>query len=510
MPFVKIQNKLFLVLFSFGLLLVTALVLLIQWSMGKGMIEYINSKETEALKPLVVKLSSEYHQQHGWSSLQGDHDKLLQLIFFTLKDTALPLPVGHEELRQVPREKSINNATNSFRHPPREEIRGPIPPEFRSSPSELVLPPPSHFKLEGQPSYALLDNNGQLVVGFYDKNATHRKTAIAVDGVNVGWLLTAKREHLTDGYELAFIEQQTSYLWLIALAMMVLVGLVTLPLARHLVEPIKLIILGMGKLTQGDYQQHIRLKRKDELGELGRDFNELALTLYENDSMRKRWLANTSHELRTPVAILRGELEAMIDGVRPLNTVNIDSINDEVKHLQHLIDDLQQLTSADIGGMHYRKKNENLMSWLHCEMKKHTGYLQSAGITLEIHAPDQAIHIFADSTRLCQLFDNIINNCIKYSQADIARISVEIDTTLMAPVAMITIEDNGIGVPDQHLSYLFEHLYRVENSRNRKTGGSGLGLSICAHIVAAHQGKISAEASSLGGLAILIELPLSQ
>ena len=141
---------------------------------------------------------------------------------------------------------------------------------------------------------------------------------------------------------------------------MSLVALVTLPLARHLVEPLKLITQGMHKLTQGDYQQSINLKREDELGRLSRDYNELAHSLAESETTRKRWLANISHELRTPVAILRGELEAMLDEVRPLNKKNIASANDEVKHLQRLIDDLNLLTSADIGGMRYRKKNEEL------------------------------------------------------------------------------------------------------------------------------------------------------
>ena len=256
-----------------------------------------------------------------------------------------------------------------------------------------------------------------------------------------------------------FIEQQEHYLWLIALIAMILVALVTLPLARHLVEPIKLIAQGMHKLTQGNYKQIITLKRQDELGELSRDFNELALTLVENDSARKRWLANISHELRTPVSILRGELEAMLDNVRPLNKDNITSANEEVIHLQRLIDDLNLLTSTDIGGMRYRKKNQSLTSLL-CEVvDKYSRYLKDANITLNLEIKNKEIVVFIDKTRVFQLFENIINNCIKYSSASRLNIKVSVKNLEGIASVIIKFEDNGVGVDDVHLPHLFEHLY---------------------------------------------------
>lgn len=478
----KIHNKLFFILFSFSLLLVTGLVLLIQWSIGKGMIEYVNRKEIETLKPAIVELASEYQQQKNWSTMRGKHKKFSDILLLSLQGSVFIAPF------------------------PAQEIKGLAPIGPRGDLAGFSMPPPPRRPNVLPSGYALLDNKKNIVVGHFDRNFEYSKTEITVNNIKVGWLITPKRNQITDGYELDFIKQQQSYLWVIALVTMLLVVLITRPLAHHLVEPIKLIISGMNKLTQGNYKQQIDFQRQDELGDLGRDFNELALTLYENETARKRWLANISHELRTPVAILRGELEAMIDGVRPFNKHNIDSANDEVKHLQRLIDDLQQLTSADIGGMHYRKRPENLTLWINSEVAKYRDYLQDAGIKLEVEIQDKQTNIFADTTRLCQLFDNLVNNSIKYAQATLLRISVEINENF----AIIKVEDNGVGVDEQHLANLFEHLYRVENSRNRKTGGSGLGLSICEHIVRAHQGKISATKSSLGGLAITIELPLSK
>lgn len=480
----KIQSKLFLILFGFSLLLVTSLVLLMQWSIGKGMIEYVNTKEIEALKPLVAELADEYQKEKSWSEIQGNNQKFAGLIFARLKDS---------EFIQPQRPPPFNAHDKGF------QINKRLPEP------EILPAPPGH-----QADYALLDKDKNLIVGDYREDLEYTLSAILVDEVNIGFFAVSKRNFLTKGYELDFIEQQQSYLWIIALVAMALMTLVTLPLARHLVEPLRLIAKGMHQLTQGNYRQNIHLHRQDELGELSRDFNELALTLDENESARKRWLANISHELRTPVAILRGELEAMLDGVRPLTEKSIESADDEVKHLQNLIDDLHQLTSADIGGMHYRKKTEDLTLLLNSEVDKYISYLATAGIKLELDMESARLDIFADRTRLCQLFENIINNSVKYAQASILKITLTVAKASIDPCAVVKFEDNGLGVAKQHLPHLFEHLYRVEDSRNRKTGGTGLGLSICAHIVAAHQGEISAEQSGLGGLAIVIKLPLSK
>lgn len=491
----KLQKKLFLLLFGFSLLLVSILVLLMQWSIGKGMVDYVNSKEIETLKPVVIELAKEYQVNNNWQNMLGRHDKFRALIFAQLQGSDF-------DVRKT-------------EHPPRpRHFSGP---ESKQNPQPQNRPSPRamdgrHPPPESESHYVLLDSNENFVVGSYLESLEYSKTPITVDKEVVGYFAVSKRNSLTQGYELDFLQQQKEYLWVIALLLMSLVGLVTFPLARHVIEPIKQITLGMHKLTQGDYQQSIDLDRRDELGDLSRDYNELAITLAANESARKRWLANISHELRTPVAILRGELEAMLDNVRPLTIKNIGSANDEVKHLQRLIDDLNLLTSADIGGMHYRKQPENLTALIQGEVEKYQGYLADTGITLKFIFDKPEINIYGDKTRLCQLFENIINNCIKYATATELHISLLIDDSHYAnndSAVIVKFADNGVGVDEQHFEHLFEHLYRVEDSRNRKTGGSGLGLSICRHIVQAHQGQISAEKSTLGGLAIVITLPLA-
>lgn len=486
--------------FGFSLLLVTMLVLLMQWSIGKGMISYVNTKEVEALKPVTILLADEYNKQNSWLSMKDENGKFIRLIKEQLKDSEF------SQKRRMPPPERRPMKWNSKEHkqPDRPRQIFADKPEYRT-PSRRAPPPQS----EVEAFYALLDINENTVVGRYLEDQEYTKTKIVSNEETIGYLAISKRNQLTQGYEIDFIEKQQNYLWIIALIAMVLVTLVTLPLARHLVEPIRLISRSMHQLTQGNYKQSIQLKRQDELGQMARDYNELALTLAENDSARKRWLANISHELRTPVAILRCELEAMLDNIRPLTKENISSAHDEVKHLQRLIDDLNLLTSADIGGMRYRKQQENLSQILSSEEDKYRSYLASAGITLNLHILNSEMDVYVDRTRLYQLFENIINNCIKYSAATQLNISLNVENINNQPMVILSFEDNGIGVEDAHLEHLFEHLYRVDASRNRKTGGAGLGLSICRLIVIAHQGEISAEHSLSGGLSIVVKLPLN-
>ncbi|WP_441002825.1 ATP-binding protein [Pseudocolwellia agarivorans] len=498
----KIQQKFFLIQCCFSLVLLTTLVLLIQWSIRNGMVDYVNSKEIESLSPVITELSEEYKESGDWSGLKGKQGKFIRLIQKQLNGDDSDLRPSGQERRRLDQDRN-NPPRRPHRPPPSDHFEPRFGPEddFLSNSRPPIGAPEVY--------YALFDCDQDFLVGKYLDDLTYSKVPVLVNKKIVGYFAVSKRSRLTEGYELDYIEKQQEYLWVIALVMMLFVVLITLPLTRHVVEPIKLIARGMNRLTQGDYKQTIDSKRDDEFGELSRDYNELALTLAENESARKRWLANISHELRTPVAILGLELEAMLDGIRPLTKENIISASDELKHLAKLIDDLHQLTVADVGGMQYSKQNENLTLLLINEQNKYQSYLADAGINLTLDLISEPINIYGDKTRLLQLFENILNNTVKYSEASMVKMSSRLIKSEDKPIVELIIEDNGVGVDDEHLERLFEYLYRTDESRNRKTGGAGLGLSICYNIVLAHQGEISAMQSDLGGLAIHIKLPLA-
>lgn len=479
----KIHNKLFLILFSFSFGLITALVLLMQWSIGQGMIDYVNAKEVKALKPLTISFAQKYETEHSWQSMRGDNRQFFRLVQKQLRDSQF---VPSRPLRdRMPKPSD----------PMRDRMHEREPPEHRL--------PPGH-----EADYALLDSNKNLVAGRYKGDLRYTNIPIELNNLVIGYLAVSKRKGLIDGYELDFLEQQTSYLWLIGIAAVLFTLLISFFLARNLVGPVKQIAKGMQQLSQGDFEYKLKLERQDELGQLSEDFNTLALSLSHNEQVRKRWLANTSHELRTPIAILMGELEAMQLGVRPLTIDNIRSAHDEANHLKRLIDDLHMLNSAELGGMHFTMQPLMLGELLTAVSQKYMPIFEQHNIQFNVAQLSVDINLNADKTRLMQLFGNILMNAIHYAQCSTLQVLVNTFVEEQQRYLHIVIEDNGVGVGKQHLPHLFEYLYRVDDARNRQQGGSGLGLSLCQHIVQAHKGKITAQKSELGGLAIIIKIPM--
>lgn len=500
----KILHKLLLVFTLLAMVLVLSMVAIIQWSLSRGMVEYVNQKELEALKPLQAELVSLYQKANNWQFIARDGRYFERLLRQSLMDTEFSIPHRpprppergrfHERKKVKASNKDVEQQTPLYR--PRRDRPPPRsrPTDQRDSPRQPKV------------SYALLDVNKQLVVGHYPPHRDYSYSSMTQGKEVIGYLAVSKRTKMLQGYELAFVEQQKHYLWYVAIIMLFVIVAITIPLAKHFIEPIKKLAIGMHALARGDYSKELSVERRDEFAQLARDYNELAIALAESEGARKRWLANTSHELRTPVAVLKGELEAIIDGVRALNMKQIESAHQEVVHLQRLIEDLHALTSADIGGMSYRKSPINMTMFLNEQVQKLRNYLSSEQITLTYQAFDETCAVYADEVRLSQLFENLANNTIKYAQgATKVNLSCQFDKANRQ--LCLCFEDDGEGVEEQHLPHLFEHLYRVETSRNRATGGSGLGLSICAHIVNAHQGAIYAHKSVFGGLAIHIELP---
>lgn len=500
----KIQHKLLLVFTLLAFTLVVSMVAVIQWSLSRGMVEYVNQKELEALQPLQNSLIEIYQETHSWHFMQDNGRRFDRLLRQSLRDTEFFVPhrpprfSERERFNERPRRAEPGfQAPNAESLPPRS--RGDLTAQYQSN--DLKNGP-----RQPKVSYALLNADKQLVVGHFPQDRSFSYSSLILEGELIGYFAVSKRNNMLQGYELAFVEQQQHYLLYLAIIMLIVIVVVTIPLAKHFIEPIEKLASGIHALAKGNYANRLSVKRRDEFAQLARDYNELAIALAESEGARKRWLANTSHELRTPVAVLKGELEAMIDGVRPLNMSQIESAHQEVQHLQRLIEDLHALTSADVGGMHYRKSPINMTEYLDEQAVKLGNYLASAQLALSYQGDDKTYAIYGDYTRLSQLFENLANNSIKYAQG-----ATQVNLTWRYDKENrqihLCFEDDGEGVETQHLAHLFEHLYRVESSRNRTTGGSGLGLSICAHIVNAHQGSIHAEKSVLGGLALHIYLP---
>ncbi len=455
---------------------------LMQWSVDRGLVEYVSTRETARVKPVTEQLALYYAEQESWANIASQP----QILGNILRE---------------------NGFLRTRKHPP------PLSEMDHRNPEELSKNNDHRFEADGirkphrQLQAVLLNKDKKTLIGVVKPTYNYKQYSIVQQGSTVGWLLLPERKKITEGYELQFLEQQRSTFILISLIVIALSALFAFPLARHFVGPINHLARATYQLTLGNYQQQIKTKRRDELGQLARDFNELAQNLSQVDRARKRWLADTSHELRTPLAIIRGEIEAMLDNVRPLNEENLQSVFNEIIHLNILVNDLHELSNADIGGLHYKKSTVNINELLNDISETFTGALREKKLTLAINHPRNTIYAWADPKRLQQLFDNLISNSIKYTNSD-GQLVISIATT--EDCINIRIEDSAPSVDEQSMGKLFDHLYRAEASRNRSTGGSGLGLAICKRIVEAHRGEISATGSALGGIAIDFSLEKSR
>jgi len=511
----KIFTKLILILLFTSLLLLTVIYTAVQWSFDRGMLEYVNKKELASLQLLSKNLTRFYQQEQSWLPLVMSNntnrhppprrkggifapptDK--RSIFRPSTQWHQIVKLSQEGVELPDNVEQYLRINNDFR--PRNNRPPAFPPPHRSRPTDHQQRPPQN---NSQLHPSLLNADKKQMLGPLSNDFTLQ--AINLNGVIIGYLALPPKTQLTDAFDLAFLEQTKTKLFYIVLGLFIIILVIAVPISRHFVMPIKRLEQAMRSLNSGDFKVKINVTGNDELSSLSLNFNDLAKTLEQNENSRNTWLANISHELRTPIAIIKGEIEAIEDGIRPLNFNSLSSLNDEVKHLHKLVNDLSTLSNAEIGAMRYQKQKINLASVIEHNLMRHQQKSSELNITMSQFFASTNVTIWADETRINQLIDNLINNSFKYTQAPG---TINIALTKEASQAILTISDSFPTVPDHSLTKLFDHLYRIESSRNRKTGGSGLGLALCKTIIFAHQGSIEATHAELGGLEIRCTFPL--
>jgi len=277
-------------------------------------------------------------------------------------------------------------------------------------------------------------------------------------------------------------------------------------LARTLLAPVRRVAEATHQLAAGRYETRVNVASHDEVGQLAADFNHLAQTLQRNESVRRDFMADVSHELRTPLAVLRGELEAIEDGVRAATPEALHSLQGEVATLSQLVDDLYELSLSDAGALAYRLHELDFRALLTSTVDSMRMRFVQRDLRIELQLPSRALPVNADEARLQQLFHNLLENSLRYTDCG-GQLRIGVLET--ADWLQIDFQDSAPGVAAETLPRLFERFFRSEGSRNRATGGAGLGLAICRNIAEAHGGTIEALASPLGGLWIAVRLPRS-
>jgi two-component system sensor histidine kinase BaeS len=257
-------------------------------------------------------------------------------------------------------------------------------------------------------------------------------------------------------------------------------------------------------MADGDLSARVDVTGTDELAGLGRSFNEMATALSAVDGQRRRMVADVAHELRTPLANIRGYLEAGHDGVLPRDQAWTASLLEETALLQHVVDDLQVLAEADAGRLTVRPDTADVAGTVDLAMQSIRAQADTRGVRVVRRGSADAVAAH-DRLRLRQVVANLLSNAVRHAPPGS---SVEVTVTDGDPVR-IAVRDHGPGIPAEHLPHVFERFYRADPSRSRETGGSGLGLAIVERIVEAHGGTASAANAPGGGAVITVSLPPS-
>ncbi len=472
----SIKYKLLLTILSTICLVVISIHLIGQWSFQRGFMRFVNTTEQARLEQLATDLKSSYAAEDSWDFLRDKPAHWMTLLRGSQPGRAID-PRHDDRLDK------------RFKNGPKPRPHNPQPEQLR--------------RFEGR--VALLDAGHEVIFGFPHLFEDIEFKPLNFEGAIVGYLGLAPQKQLGDTLQLQFVKQQKSTFALIAMGMVLLATLLTLPMANRMVRPIKTLAAATRELTSGNYKARTPVTSQDELGQLSHDFNVLATTLEQNEQARQQWVADISHELRTPLAILRGEIEALQDQVREVTPQSLEALHGEVMQLNRLINDLYELSMSDLGALTYKKELIDPNNVLQKIVDLYRPRLEASGLTLDVDTAAERIQLLADHDRLQQLFSNLLENSLRYTEAG-GRI--EISTAIESGHMVYNLQDTAPGVSETELARLFDRLYRVESSRNRSVGGAGLGLSICKNIVEAHGGTIEAKPSPLGGLWLQIRLPL--
>jgi two-component system sensor histidine kinase BaeS len=331
------------------------------------------------------------------------------------------------------------------------------------------------------------------------------------DGRLIGKLGVEMSSRLDAQIDELFVNRLKTQLYLVGVAAFIIAGALAIPFSGWLVRPIQRITQAMRKMSGGDFTVSVDDARKDELGRLAEDFNHMAKVLQKTQSDRQQWVSDIAHELRTPVAVLQGDIEAAQDGIRKVDEQWLANMFAHAERLNRLVGDLHQLSQSDAGTLNYRFESLNTNDLVSEVVAQFRTSMAQKHIDVSFTPTSEDVYINGDAERLAQMLTNLAQNTLRYtdgSVADPGQLNIEINSS-DAGIELVW-EDSSPGVAAEHIPRLFDRLYRVDESRNRETGGSGLGLAIAKNIVEAHQGQIDAGHSHLGGLRISVQLPLKR
>lgn len=280
-----------------------------------------------------------------------------------------------------------------------------------------------------------------------------------------------------------------------AMAAALVAVLMSLFISRRIVAPIDSMARASRRIAKGQYSERVPVVGQDQLAGLGLAFNEMAHALEDTEQKRRDLIADVAHELKTPLASIKGYMEGLIDGVLAANQETFGLIHREASRLQRLVQDLEELSRLEAGRAQLRPRRVSLERLVVSVVERLRPQFLDKNIAGAVTMPPTPPEILVDEDRISQVLLNVLGNALQYTPSGGA---VSINARQEGPFVRLSIADTGAGIAPEHLSHVFERFYRVDKSRSRAGGGTGIGLTIAKHIVDAHGGRMWAESEGAG------------
>jgi two-component system OmpR family sensor kinase/two-component system sensor histidine kinase BaeS len=328
---------------------------------------------------------------------------------------------------------------------------------------------------------------------------------LSLNGQAIGTLLNVRpADVVLDPQGQAFLRQvRASLAWaaLLAAALSLVLGVA---ISRLLSAPLGRLTRAAQAVAGGDLSQRVDARGRDEIGELGSAFNDMTASLAAAETLRRNLMADVAHELRTPLSVVQGNLQAILDGVYPLEMAQVASLYDETRLLIRLVDDLHDLALAEAGQLRLERAPVDLAALARAAVDQFAPAAEAGGVALELTAAEGAPEIEGDAGRLAQVLRNLLSNALRHTPAG-GRVTVRVEPA--GGWARLQVVDTGSGIAPEDLPHVFDRFYRSDKSRGRGGGGAGLGLAIARQLIAAHGGQIEVASPPGAGTTFTITLP---
>ncbi len=543
---VPIALRLFLTVLLTTLVITTVSLGVLHWTMQKNFARYVADVEMQKLDHVIGNLAGVYTVYQDWGNaiqaqilqIEGDaapddYDKLsrwwlrrqydiaLQQRYFqenTLLSVSPSLNPGEpskpvvdaEELRMMelnlPSEYQpfeglkfpLSSNQNIFRTDKKADGAQADSTQNQGKKKQFISMPD---RLGLSSRLSLYDANKQFVVGEPSDIPVSYRPIMVNDNI-VGYLGLKPVLDKDDALSINFFSNQKRYLLLIYGLTFLTSLIAALLLATYFKKPIQRLLNATRELTKGHYQHQVKINRNDELGDLSNEINQLAVILDQHEQSRRQWVADTSHELKTPLAVLQAQIEAMQDGIRKPTPEHFESMLRQVTSLKKLTQDLADLAQAEAQQLACYLADVNPWTVVLQEVENFKPKFAQANLSISVQG--EGANLQLDIDRFKQIMVNLLGNSIRYTEAGG---EVRIHTEQSATHWSVIVDDSPLGLSDEQLARLGERFYRVDDSRTRSTGGTGLGLALSGKIAQALGGKLSFEHSPLGGLRCKLTFP---